>query len=151
MQSLLIFILVAVILYILFVSKESYDDASPRTQKVPATIIQNIIQQIVDKKPELHPIDTVFVDSTGPSTVSGRFLFLDKNSYSGVQYDVTANTNGAVRITDMSSSVNPEMSGPFMPYGRATYSDVGAATMSTMDDEVLDAGISGVKDMLKKI
>ena len=151
MQSILIFVLVAFILYTIFVNKEGYDDAAPRVQKVPANIIQNIIQQIVDKKPELHPIDTVFVDSTGPSTVSGRFLFLDKNSYSGVQYDVTANTNGAVRITDMSSSVNPEMSGPFMPYGRATYSDVGAATMSTMDDEVRDAGISGVKDMLSKI
>lgn len=152
MKSLLIFILVGLIVYILFGGKEGYDDAVPRVQRISASVIQAIIDKIVERKPNLSPIDTVFVDATSPTTVSGRFLFLDKESYAGIQYDVTAQLGPTgVSITDMSGSVSPELSGPFMPYGRDTYSDVGAAVMSARNPSVRDAGLEGIKDMMQKI
>ena len=152
MKSLLTFILVGLIIFLLFGSKEGYDDAVPRVQRISASIIQDLIDQVTQKKPNLAPIDTVFVDATGPTTVSGRFLFLDRESYSGVQYDITAElTPMGIVITDMSGLVSPELSGPFMPYGRETYSDVGAAVLSSRNPAVRNAGINGIKDMMDKI
>ena len=152
MKSLLTFILVGLIIFLLFGSKESYDDAVPRVQRISSSAIQDIIDEILKKKPSLAPLDTVFVDATGPTTVSGRFLFLDRESYVGVQYDVTAQvTPSGVRITDMTSSVNPELSGPFMPFKQSSFSDVGAAVLSARDPDIRDAGIEAIKDMPDKI
>lgn len=110
---------------------------------VPASAIQAILKEVVKQKPNLYPLDTVFVRPEG-STLVGSFLFMDRTNYSGIQYDVKAELLGdqQVRVTDMQATVNPNLVGPFKPYGKADYikyKDVTAA---------VDAGIFDVKNVM---
>jgi hypothetical protein len=122
MRLLLILLVVAVAIWFLRGSKESLENPVVQNQTVPASAIQAVISKVITDRPELHPLDTVFVDSDG-SSITGRFLFLDKRDYSGIQYDVNATLMGdsQVSINSVKTTVDPNLDGPFMPYGKASY------------------------------
>jgi len=122
MRLLLVLLLVAAVVWSLRSSKEGLANPVVQNQTVPASAIQAVITKVTGDRPELFPLDTVFVDSDG-SSITGRFLFLDKRDYSGVQYDITAALMGdsQVSITSMKTTVNPNLDGPFLPYGKASY------------------------------
>lgn len=122
MRLLLVLLLVAAVVWALRSSKEGLTNPVVQNQTVPSSAIQAVITKVTGDRPELFPLDTVFVDSDG-SSITGRFLFLDKRDYSGVQYDITATLMGdsQVSITSMKTTVNPNLDGPFLPYGKASY------------------------------
>lgn len=136
MQKELILILGLFALYWFFMRSEGFS-VEKTSQAIPPSVIQTIIRKIVKDRPSLHPIETVFLDNyfdnaSGSTLVMGRFMFLDTESYSGIQYDVEARlvSPSNVQITNISTTVSPELSGPFMPYGKAEYikfKDVAAA------------------------
>jgi hypothetical protein len=76
--------------------------------------------------------------------IVGRFLFMDRTNYSGIQYDVRAELLGdqQVRVTEMQATVNPNLVGPFKPYGKASYINYKDVTGG------LDAEIFDVKNMM---
>jgi hypothetical protein len=110
---------------------------------IPASAIQAIINDVIKQKPNLHPLDTVFVRLEG-SMIMGRFLFLDRTNFSGIQYDVSATLLGdkQVRITEMKATVNPNLVGPFKPYGKANYINYKDVSNN------IDAEIFGAKNMM---
>ncbi|NBS68522.1 hypothetical protein EBT31_06360 [bacterium] len=122
MRTLLVLLLVAAVVWALRSSKEFLVSPVVQNQTVPAKAIQAIINKVTSDRPELYPLDTVFVDADG-SNITGRFLFLDTRNYAGVQYDVSATLMGPseVSVNSMKTTVNPNLDGPFLPYGKASY------------------------------
>jgi len=144
MRTLAIVMLVAALAWTLRGKVEMLEAAPPLGQDtVPASAIQAILKEVVKQKPNLYPLDTVFVRPEG-SMIVGRFLFMDRTNYSGIQYDVKAELLGdqQIRVTDMQATVNPNLVGPFKPYGKADYIKYKDVTGS------LDAGIFDVKNMM---
>lgn len=77
-------------------------------------IIQNTLNLIQEREPNIYPIDTVyFQKNNGNSNYIGRFMFLNTDGFYGVQYDVE--TDGNV-IVSLSKSVPPEYQSPFSAY-----------------------------------
>jgi hypothetical protein len=144
MRTLAIVLLVAGLAWTLK-GKVEMLEASPVLSQdtVPASAIQAILKDVVRQKPNLYPLDTVFVRPEG-SMIVGRFLFMDRTNYSGIQYDVRAELLGdqQVRVTEMQATVNPNLVGPFKPYGKANYINYKDVTGG------LDAEIFDVKNMM---
>lgn len=141
-MQLVLLVLVLFAVYWFFLRTERFGDMKT-SQAIPPSVIEKIIAKITAQRPALFPLETVFLDNfydkaSGATTVSGRFMFLDKESYSGVQYDVNALVLSPtdVQILDITSTVSPELSGPFLPYGKASYikySDVLASVQSVLE------------------
>lgn len=110
---------------------------------IPASAIQAILKEVTRQKPSLYPLDTVGLQTDG-NTMTGRFMFLDRSTNSGIQYDVKAQMLGdkQVKVIDMQTSVSASLEGPWKPYGKASYIKYKDVTGA------VDAGISGVKNML---
>lgn len=144
MRTLAIVLLVAGLAWTLRGKVEMLEAPPPMGQdNIPASAIQAIINDVIKQKPNLHPLDTVFVRVEG-SMIMGRFLFLDRTNYSGIQYDVSATLLGdsQVRITEMKATVNPNLVGPFKPYGKANYINYKDVSNN------IDAEIFGAKNMM---
>ena len=144
MRTLAIVMLVVALAWTFRGKMEMLESAPPLGQDtVPASAIQAILKEVLKQKPNLYPLDTVFVRPEG-STISSRFLFMDRTDYSGIQYDVRAELLGdqQIRITELQASVNPNLVGPFKPYGKANYINYKDVTGG------LDAGIFDVKNMM---
>ena len=95
------------------------EKAPIQTQKVieafEPEIIQNTLNLIQEKEPNVYPIDTVYFNKQGSNYI-GRFMFLNTDGFYGVQYDVE--TDGNV-IVSLSKSIPPEYQSPFSAYKSA--------------------------------
>lgn len=56
------------------------------------SVVENVVSQIRKVRPELYPVETMYIDPDG----SSRFLFLNTDTYAGEVYDYSKNT-GVVR------------------------------------------------------
>lgn len=105
-------------------TKSTYDKP---TRAIPTSIIQVILEKVQNKLgPSLVPIETLFVNETSDHNFTGRFLFIDTNTYAGSQYDVDASVadDGEVVINKMSSSAQVGVfADGFTPYKPDQYSD----------------------------
>lgn len=81
------------------------------TAPVPPLIIQAIIEKVQSMKPDMAPIDTLFVNIQPDGSYNSRVMFFDTKHFLGAQYDVSAkvNTDGSVDILKLgdSSTVDP--------------------------------------------
>jgi hypothetical protein len=77
-------------------------------------IIQNTINSIQEKEPDVYPINTVYFNKSSDGTVyDGRFMFLNTKDFYGVQYDVK--TDGS-KIVSLTRTIPPEYQNPFSGY-----------------------------------
>jgi hypothetical protein len=77
-------------------------------------IIQNTINSIQEKEPDVYPINTVYFNKNTDGTMyDGRFMFLNTTGFYGVQYDVK--TDGS-KIVSLTRTIPPEYQNPFSGY-----------------------------------
>lgn len=77
-------------------------------------IIQNTINSIQEKEPDVYPINTVYFNKSSDGTMyDGRFMFLNTTGFYGVQYDVK--TDGS-KIVSLTRTIPPEYQNPFSGY-----------------------------------
>ena len=103
---------------LLFVMRNEKAPSIPGPQRLiegfEPEILQNTLNLIQEREPNVYPIDTVyFQKSDSGDGYIGRFMFLNTDGFYGVQYDVE--TNGAV-ITSLEKSIPPEYKSPFSGY-----------------------------------
>lgn len=80
-------------------------------------IVQNTLNLIQEREPNVYPIDTVYFQKGDNSELYiGRFMFLNTEGFYGVQYDVE--TDGTT-ITSLKKTVPPEFKSPFSGYSLA--------------------------------
>ena len=86
----------------------------PKKEKFELEAIQNTINGIQEKDPDVYPIDTVYFNrNEAGNEYEGRFLFLNTKGFFGVQYDVKSD---GTKILSISKSVPPEYQSPFSGY-----------------------------------
>lgn len=116
MKDLIVLILVLVILFMLWNGRtgaaSSYAAGDVNlTAPVPPNIVQAIIEKVQSMKPDLAPIDTVFVNIQPDGSYNSRIMFYNTKHFFGTQYDVNAKVNddGSVNIIKLgdSSTVDP--------------------------------------------
>jgi hypothetical protein len=86
-------------------------------------ILQNTLNLIQEKEPNVYPIETVYFQKgeSGEGYI-GRFMFFNTDGFFGVQYDVE--TDGKT-ITSINKSIPPDAQSPFKGYmARQKYSDI---------------------------
>jgi hypothetical protein len=84
-------------------------------------LLQNTLNLIQEKEPNVYPIDTVYFQKEGSGYI-GRFMFLNTDGFFGVQYDVE--TDGKT-LFSLKKSIPPEYESPFKGYvARQKYSDI---------------------------
>ena len=99
-------------------------------EKFEPEILQNTLNLIQEKEPNIYPIDTVYFQKNGTNYI-GRFMFLNTDGFYGVQYDVE--TDGAV-IVSLNKSIPPEYQSPFSSYqGAEKYSKLLDVTVPSVD------------------
>ena len=140
----LIWVLLVVALFFLFFWKpqETFDVASDQKQGVSPDIIQAIIEAVQKQSPDEVPLETLFINMTGPDTFSTRFMFFNTQGYFGTQYDVQARVTpeGSVQIINMSTSAQVDKydSGftPFKPDSYTDYSDITKTSDAKLQSEL---------------
>lgn len=116
MKDLIVMILVLVILFMIWndgrgtTSTYSAGDVN-LTAPVPPNIVQAIIEKVQSMKPDIAPIDTVFVNIQPDGSYNSRIMFYNTKHFFGTQYDVNAkvDADGSVNILKLgdSSTVDP--------------------------------------------
>lgn len=106
----IIFLLVLVLLWPM-ITRASVTKKSNSTD-IDGQVVQAILESFQNKKPELVPINTVYVNRDG-SQLKSRFMFLD--GYKGVQYDITSGPDGSVQ-SFKESSISSLLEGPYKPF-----------------------------------
>lgn len=98
----------------------------PQKEYFELEAIQNTINQIQEKEPDVYPIDTIYFNrnETG-NEYDGRFMFFNTKGFYGVQYDVKSD---GTKLLSMSKSIPPEYQSPFSGYEtKQLYSDMKSA------------------------
>lgn len=95
---------------------------------VPPLVVQAIIEKIQSMKPDLAPIDTVFVNIQPDGSYNSRIMFYNTKHFFGTQYDVNAevSTDGSVNIRSIGDSAAVDMSLGYKPDKYQPWSDVQA-------------------------
>ena len=116
MKDLVILVLVILVLFFIWNGRQgsastyAAGDVS-LTAPVPPLIVQAIIEKVQSMKPDMAPIDTVFVNIQPDGSYNSRIMFFDTKHFLGTQYDVSAKVDqdGSVNILKIgdSSSVDP--------------------------------------------
>lgn len=119
-----------VVLYLM--RNEKAPTLQKTVEKFEPEIIQNTLNLIQEKEPNVYPIDTVYFQKDGKgNNYIGRFMFLNTDGFYGVQYDVE--TDGTV-ITSLKKSIPPEYQSPFSAYQEAEkYSKLIDVTVPRVD------------------
>ncbi len=115
---------------LLYVMRNEKAPSPKMIEKFEPEILQNTLNLIQEKEPNIYPIDTVYFQKEGPNYI-GRFMFLNTDGFYGVQYDVE--TDGAT-IISLSKSVPPEYQSPYSAYQTAEkYSKLLDVTVPKID------------------
>lgn len=121
MKDLVVLILVAVILFLIWNGRTDTSAYAAGdvdlTAPVPPNIVQAIIEKIQSVKPDLAPIDTVFVNIQPDGSYNSRIMFYNTKHFFGTQYDVNAkvNSNGAVDLIRIGDSTTVDPSAGYKP------------------------------------
>jgi len=129
MKDLVVLILVIMILFFIWNGRQSATYAAGDvnlTAPVPPMIIQAIIEKVQSMKPDMAPIDTLFVNIQPDGSYTSRIMFFDTKHFLGTQYDVNAkvNTDGSVDIVKMGDSSTVDPSYGYKPDVYQTWTDV---------------------------
>ena len=84
---------------------------------VPPMVVQAIIEKIQSMKPDLAPIDTVFVNAKPDGSYNSRIMFYNTKHFFGTQYDVKAKveTDGTVNLLSLGDSAAVDTSLGYVP------------------------------------
>jgi hypothetical protein len=127
MKDLVILLLVALILFLLWNSRngDGYSadmtpaSTGPSDAPVSPDVTQVIIEQVAKSRSTLYPLETLYIKSLGENTYDARFMFFNTDGYYGTQYDVKAaiGKDGGVQILSQSeTAVAGDASNPgYMP------------------------------------
>ena len=117
-------ILVLVILVLFFLWNGSQGKASTYaagdvdlSAPVPPLVVQAIIEKVQSMKPDMAPIDTVFVNIQPDGSYKSRIMFFDTKHFLGAQYDVSAKVeqDGSVNILKIGDSASVDPTAGYMP------------------------------------
>lgn len=113
------------------------------TAPVPPLIIQAIIEKVQSMKPDMAPIDTLFVNIQPDGSYNSRIMFFDTKHFLGAQYDVSAkvNTDGSVDILKLGDSATVDPTAGYMPDVYQPWVDV----QKNLDDQFKGA-LKGYKN-----
>jgi hypothetical protein len=116
MKDIVILVLVVLVLFFLWNGRQGKESAYAAgdidlTAPVPPLVVQAIIEKVQSMKPDMAPIDTVFVNIQPDGSYNSRIMFFDTKHFLGTQYDVSAkiSQDGTVDILKIgdSSTVDP--------------------------------------------
>lgn len=113
MKNLAIILLASLALFLIWNGKiASYaPEDVDRTAPIPPVVTQSILEKMLEKYPDLVPINTAFINIQSDGTYRARILFFNSKRFFGVQYDIDARVNqdGSVDILKVgdSSQVDP--------------------------------------------
>lgn len=108
MKDLIVLILVTMAFFFVYngmqtvtpsVSSYSVEDTD-QDQAISPEITQAILAKALSMKPDIVPIDTVFINSGPDGTYDARIMFFNQKHFFGVQYDLKAKVSpdGSVEI-----------------------------------------------------
>ena len=131
MKDLVVLILVIMILFFIVngrqgkVSTYAAGDVN-LTAPVPPLVVQAIIEKVQSMKPDMAPIDTLFVNIQPDGSYNSRIMFFDTKHFLGTQYDVSAkvNTGGSVDILKIGDSAAVDPTYGYKPDKYQPWTDV---------------------------
>lgn len=118
MKDLVVLILVALAFFFIWngmkttrVSSYSTED-TVQDKAISPDITQAILAKALTMKPDIVPIDTVFINQGPDNTYDARISFFNKKHFYGVQYDMKAKVDqgGSVNIISFGDSPQVEAS-----------------------------------------
>ena len=121
MKDLVVLILVIMILFFIWngrTPQSTYAAGDVNlTAPVPPLVVQAIIEKVQSMKPDMAPIDTVFVNIQPDGSYTSRIMFFDTKHFLGTQYDVSAkvNTDGSVDILKLGDSASVDPTAGYKP------------------------------------
>ena len=120
MKDLVILVLVVLVLFFLWNGRQSATYAAGDvnlTAPVPPTVVQAIIEKVQSMKPNMAPIDTLFVNIQPDGSYNSRIMFFDTKHFLGAQYDVSAKVgeDGSVSILKIGDSATIDPSAGYQP------------------------------------
>ena len=129
MKDLAIVLLAGIALFLLWnqtVKKTTYAPSDQDVAPIPPVITQSILEKMLEKYPDLVPINTAFINVQSDGTYRARILFFNSKRFFGVQYDIDARVNddGTVDILKVGDSTIVEQSFGFKPDTYRPWSDV---------------------------
>jgi hypothetical protein len=115
MKDLIVLVLVLVILFMIWNGRSTTSSYAAGdvdlTAPVPPNIVQAIIEKVQSMKPDLAPIDTVFVNVQPDGSYNSRIMFYNTKHFFGTQFDISAkvDNDGSVNVLKIgdSSTVDP--------------------------------------------
>ena len=98
------------------------------TAPVPPTIVQAIIEKVQALKPDMAPIDTVFVNIQPDGSYKSRIMFYNTKHFFGTQYDINAKVeaDGSVNIMNIGDSSTIDPSAGYKPDKYMPWTEVAA-------------------------
>jgi hypothetical protein len=115
MKDLIVLVLVGIILFLLWNGRQGTSTYAAGDVNLEAPVPPNVVQAIIEKvqalKPDMAPIDTVFVNAQPDGSYNSRIMFYNTKHFFGTQYDISAKVNedGSVNVLKIgdSSTVDP--------------------------------------------
>jgi hypothetical protein len=131
MKDLVVLVLAALILFFIWNGRQGKTAMYAAgdinlSAPVPPLIVQAIIEKVQSMKPDMAPIDTLFVNIQPDGTYNSRIMFFDTKRFLGTQYDVSAkvNTNGSVDILKIGDSATVDPTAGYIPDKYQPWTDV---------------------------
>jgi len=129
MKDLVVLILVIMILFFIMNGRQSATYAAGDVNldaPVPPMVVQAIIEKVQSMKPDMAPIDTLFVNIQPDGSYMSRILFFDTKHFLGTQYDVSAKvkTDGSVDILKIGDSATVDPTAGYKPDVYQPWTDV---------------------------
>lgn len=120
MKDLVVLVLAALVLFFVWNDRRVATYAAgdvDLTAPVPPLVVQAIIEKVQSMKPDLAPIDTVFVNIQPDGSYTSRIMFFDTKRFLGTQYDVSAkvSTDGSVDILKIGDSASVDPTAGYLP------------------------------------
>lgn len=88
---------------------------------VDPSLIQDTISEIQQKEQGVYPIDTIYYNRNSDGSYQARFIFVEANTYAGVQYD--AEISQAGKLTSFSKGIPANFQNPYS--GNSKRSNIG--------------------------
>jgi len=122
MKDLVILVLVILVLFFLWNGRQEKTSTYAAgdvnlTAPVPPLVVQAIIEKVQSMKPDMAPIDTVFVNIQPDGSYKSRIMFFDTKHFLGAQYDVSAKVDqdGSVNILKIGDSATIDPTAGYKP------------------------------------
>ena len=120
MKDLVILVLVILVLFFIWNGRQTATYAAGDvnlTAPVPPLVVQAIIEKVQSMKPDMAPIDTVFVNIQPDGSYKSRIMFFDTKNYLGTQYDISAKVgqDGSVDILKIGDSATIDPTAGYKP------------------------------------